>query len=39
MSDTTDGQVLTTQDGKPLKAALRRALRREKLRAFLLIAH
>nr|WP_319385292.1 ABC transporter permease subunit [uncultured Roseibium sp.] len=38
MSDTTDGQVLTTQDGKPLKAALRRALRREKLRAFLLIA-
>jgi len=38
MSDTTDGQVLTTQDGQPLKAALRRALRREKLRAFLLIA-
>ncbi|CTQ55405.1 Spermidine/putrescine transport system permease protein PotB [Roseibium album] len=38
MSDTTDGQVLTTQDGKPLKAALAKALRREKLRALLLIA-
>lgn len=38
MSDTTDGQVLTTQDGKPLKAALRKALRREKLRALMLIA-
>ncbi|MEM9631233.1 MAG: ABC transporter permease [Pseudomonadota bacterium] len=38
MSDTTDGQVLTTQDGKPLKAALARALRREKLRALMLIA-
>ncbi|MES0883383.1 ABC transporter permease [Roseibium sp. SCP14] len=38
MSDTTDGQVLTTQDGKPLKAALAKALRREKLRALMLIA-
>ncbi|MGS4886666.1 ABC transporter permease [Roseibium sp. MB-4] len=38
MSDTTSDQVLTTQDGKPLKAALARALRREKLRSFLLIA-
>ncbi len=38
MSETTDGQVLTTQDGKPLKAALAKALRREKIRAFALIA-
>ncbi len=39
MSDTTsDGQVLTTQDGQPLKAALKRALRREKLRSLMLIA-
>ncbi|MCV0426009.1 MAG: ABC transporter permease [Roseibium sp.] len=38
MSDTTDGQVLTTQDGKPLKAALANALRREKLRSLMLIA-
>jgi len=39
MSDTTqDGQVLTTADGKPLKAALAKALRREKLRALMLIA-
>jgi len=38
MSDTTAGQVLTTQDGKPLKAALAKALRREKLRALALIA-
>ncbi len=38
MSDTTDGQFLTTQDGKPLKAALRKALRREKLRALMLVA-
>jgi len=39
MSDTTqDGQLLTTQDGKPLKAALAKALRREKLRALMLVA-
>ncbi|WP_269584552.1 ABC transporter permease [Roseibium sp. Sym1] len=39
MSDTTqDGQLLTTADGKPLKAALAKALRREKLRALMLIA-
>ncbi|MBO6754731.1 MAG: ABC transporter permease [Roseibium sp.] len=38
MSDATAGQVLTTQDGKPLKASLARALRREKLRALVLIA-
>jgi putative spermidine/putrescine transport system permease protein len=38
MSDTTADQVLTTKDGKPLKAALRTALRREKLRALALIA-
>jgi len=30
--------VLTTQDGRPLKASLRKALRREKMRALLLIA-
>ncbi len=38
MSDSTAGEVLTTQDGKPLKAALAKALRREKLRALMLIA-
>ncbi|WP_150525316.1 ABC transporter permease [Roseibium sediminis] len=38
MSDTASQQVLTTQDGKPLKQALASALRREKLRALLLIA-
>jgi len=38
MSDTTQEQVLTTQDGKPLKASLAKALRREKLRALVLIA-
>ncbi len=38
MSDTHAGEVLTTQDGKPLKAALAKALRREKLRALALIA-
>jgi len=38
MSDTTAGQTLTTQDGKPLKASLARALRREKLRSLALIA-
>jgi putative spermidine/putrescine transport system permease protein len=38
MSDTTAGEVLTTQDGKPLKAALAKALRREKLRSLALIA-
>lgn len=37
MSEASD-TVLTTQDGRPLKASLRKALRREKLRAFLLIA-
>jgi len=31
-------QVLTTQDGKPLKASLARALRREKMRSLVLIA-
>jgi putative spermidine/putrescine transport system permease protein len=34
---TTDGSVLTV-DGKPLKASLAKALRREKLRSFILIA-
>jgi putative spermidine/putrescine transport system permease protein len=34
---TTDGPVLTV-DGKPLKASLAKALRREKLRSFILIA-
>ncbi|QDG74833.1 ABC transporter permease [Labrenzia sp. PHM005] len=38
MSDTTAGEVLTTQDGKPLKAALATALRREKMRSLALIA-
>ena len=38
MSDSTADQVLTTQDGKPLKASLAKALRREKLRALALIA-
>jgi putative spermidine/putrescine transport system permease protein len=38
MSDTHAGEVLTTQDGKPLKVALAKALRREKLRALALIA-
>ncbi|WP_422019791.1 ABC transporter permease subunit [Roseibium sp.] len=38
MSDSTAGEVLTTQDGKPLKAALAKALRREKLRSLALIA-
>ncbi|GAB2184749.1 ABC transporter permease [Roseibium sp. LAB1] len=38
MSDTHAGEVLTTKDGKPLKAALAKALRREKLRALALIA-
>ncbi|MDN3721467.1 hypothetical protein QW131_25525 [Roseibium salinum] len=39
MSDIPAGQVLlTTQDGRPLKAALATALRREKLRALALIA-
>ena len=33
----TDGVVLT-RDGKPLKASLARALRREKMRALVLIA-
>ena len=37
MSETSN-TVLTTKDGRPLKASLRKALRREKLRAFLLIA-
>ncbi|WP_346914928.1 ABC transporter permease [uncultured Roseibium sp.] len=37
MSEASD-TVLTTKDGRPLKASLRKALRREKLRAFLLIA-
>ncbi|MEM5581726.1 ABC transporter permease [Roseibium sp. AS2] len=38
MSDIPADQVLTTKDGKPLKASLAKALRREKLRAFLLVA-
>ncbi|MBO0344114.1 ABC transporter permease [Roseibium sp. CAU 1637] len=37
MSETAD-QLLTTKDGKPLKAALAKALRRDKLRALALIA-
>ncbi len=39
MSDATpvDNEVLTTADGTPLTVSLRKALRREKLRAFLLI--
>lgn len=38
MSDIAQTEALTTQDGKPLKAALRQALRREKIRALVLIA-
>ncbi|MEM9277470.1 MAG: ABC transporter permease [Pseudomonadota bacterium] len=41
MTDMTagkSGEVLTTRDGTPLKAALAKALRREKMRAILLIA-
>jgi len=38
MNNTATAETLTTQDGKPLKAALRKALRREKLRALMLIA-
>lgn len=38
MSDTAQEQVLTTQDGRPLKASLAKALRREKLRALFLIS-
>lgn len=38
MSDTATDQVLTTKDGKPLKASLAKALRREKMRALALIA-
>ena len=40
MSDTTTNtaETLTTSDGKPLKASLAKALRRQKLRALLLIA-
>ncbi|PVB62283.1 ABC transporter permease [Labrenzia sp. 011] len=38
MSDTTAGEVLTTKDGQPLKVALAKALRREKLRSLALIA-
>lgn len=37
MSDTPNGPVLAA-DGRPLKATLRRSLRREKMRALLLIA-
>ncbi|AXS40508.1 ABC transporter permease [Breoghania sp. L-A4] len=37
MSDNSE-TVLTTRDGQPLKVSLRRALRREKLRALMLIA-
>ena len=37
MSDTTSGPVLAA-DGKPLKASLNRALRRQKMRALMLIA-
>ncbi|MBA5779336.1 ABC transporter permease [Stappia sp. F7233] len=35
---TAEAPVLTTRDGKPLKASLARALRREKLRSLMLIA-
>lgn len=35
---TAESPVLTTRDGKPLKASLARALRREKLRSLMLIA-
>ena len=40
MSDTTSNtaEKLTTSDGKPLKASLAKALRRQKMRALLLIA-
>ncbi len=38
MSDIPAGQLLTTQDGRPLKAALAAALLREKVRSFALIA-
>ncbi|MEP0236127.1 ABC transporter permease subunit [Roseibium sp.] len=38
MSETATEQVLTTKDGRPLKASLAKALRREKLRALVLIA-
>nr|WP_272211170.1 ABC transporter permease [Marinicella sp. W31]MDC2877055.1 ABC transporter permease [Marinicella sp. W31] len=40
MSDTTTNtaEKLTTSDGKPLKASLAKALRRQKMRALLLIA-
>ncbi|MET1413025.1 ABC transporter permease [Roseibium sp. HPY-6] len=38
MTTPETAEALTTQDGKPLKAALRSALRREKLRALMLIA-
>ncbi|MEJ8475611.1 ABC transporter permease [Roseibium algae] len=38
MSDTATEPVLTTRDGRPLKASLAKALRREKLRALVLIA-
>ncbi len=37
MSDTTANPLLTTADGKPLKAALARAERRARYRAFLLV--
>ncbi|WP_417669207.1 ABC transporter permease [Roseibium sp.] len=37
MSETSE-TLLTTQDGRPLKASLRKALRREKMRALVLIA-
>ncbi|WP_029059718.1 ABC transporter permease [Stappia stellulata] len=39
-ADETNGtpEVLTTADGKPLKTSIARALRREKMRALLLIA-
>ncbi|WP_236042531.1 ABC transporter permease [Roseibium aggregatum] len=38
MSNTANAEMLTTQDGKPLKAALSRALFREKMRSLMLIA-
>ncbi|MEM7215551.1 MAG: ABC transporter permease [Pseudomonadota bacterium] len=38
MTAGSGGEVLTTRDGTPLKAALAIALRREKMRALLLIA-
>ena len=37
-ANSANGVILTTQDGVPLKTSIARALRREKLRALMLIA-